>query len=68
MKNVDDVVKQAVKNGAKLLKPVEDMFWGDRHGVIEGLHGHKWTVATHVEDITPAKMKNCVAEFLEKLA
>lgn len=66
IKDVDDVVKRAVKNGAKLLKPVEDMFWGDRCGSIIDPYGHKWTVSTHVENVTPAKMKKRIAELFNK--
>lgn len=66
MKDVDLVVKTAVKNGAKLIKPVEDMFYGDRSGAIEDPYGHKWHVATHIEDVSPAKMKKRMAELFNK--
>jgi uncharacterized glyoxalase superfamily protein PhnB len=54
--NVDAFVARAVKAGAKLTMPVEDMFWGDRYGVLEDPFGHKWSVATHTRDVTPAEM------------
>ncbi len=66
MKDVDSIVKIAVKNGAKLIMEVEDMFYGDRCGSIEDPFGHKWTVATHIEDVTPAKMKKRAAEMFNK--
>lgn len=66
IKNVDNVVKAAVKNGAKLLKPVENMFWGDRSGTVEDPFGHKWTVSTCVEHVTPAKLKKRAKEFCGK--
>jgi uncharacterized glyoxalase superfamily protein PhnB len=57
--NVDDVdafVKRAVKAGAAVVMPVADMFWGDRYGVIEDPFGHRWSIATHVRDMTPKEI------------
>ena len=36
---------RAVAAGAKVIMPVEDMFWGDRYGVVEDPFGHQWSVA-----------------------
>jgi PhnB protein len=52
VKNVDATVALAVKQGAKLLRPVEDQFYGDRAGTIEDPAGHVWHVMTHVEDVS----------------
>jgi len=62
VKNVDEVVKKAVKEGAKLLQEVQDKFYGDRSGLIEDPFGHQWGVSTHVENVTPAKMKKRMQE------
>lgn len=51
---VDDAdawARQAAQAGAKVVMPVEEMFWGDRYGVLEDPFGHRWAVATHVRDI-----------------
>ena len=63
VKNVDDTIARALKAGAKLTKPVENMFYGDRAGSIEDSFGHSWHVATHIEDVTPAKLKKRAAEL-----
>jgi PhnB protein len=55
--NVDDVVKRAAAEGAKILKPVEDQFYGDRSGFIQDPFGHLWGVATHVEDVAPHELE-----------
>ena len=55
--NVDDVVKRATEEGAKLLRPVEDQFYGDRSGFIQDPFGHLWGIATHIEDVSPNEMK-----------
>jgi PhnB protein len=57
--SVDDAdawAARAVAAGAKLTMPVQDMFWGDRYGVVEDPFGHKWAVATRIKDLTPAEM------------
>lgn len=55
--DVDSTVKNAVADGAKILKPVEDQFYGDRMGFIQDPFGHRWGVATHVEDVSAEDMK-----------
>ena len=37
--------------------PVADMFWGDRYGQVEDPFGHRWSVATHIRDMTPEQMQ-----------
>jgi len=54
--DVDQVVERAVSAGAKILRPVQDQFYGDRSGFIQDPFGHLWGVATHVEDVSPAEM------------
>lgn len=66
VKDVDAVVNAAVKAGAKLIRNVEDMFYGDRSGGIIDPFGHNWYISTHIEDVTPAKMKKRAAELFNK--
>jgi len=46
--DVDAFVERAVAAGAKIVMPVQDMFWGDRYGQIEDPHGHRWSIVTHM--------------------
>jgi PhnB protein len=55
--DVDRVIRQAVVEGAKILKPVEDQFYGDRSGFIQDPFGHFWSVATHVEDVSSKELE-----------
>lgn len=55
--DVDATVSRAVAAGAKITRPVEDQFYGDRMGGIEDPFGHSWSIATHKEDISPDEMK-----------
>lgn len=57
VEGVDQVFKRAVDAGAKALRPVEDQFYGDRMGTLEDPFGHVWSIATHVEDVSPEEMK-----------
>jgi len=50
--DVDSFVERAVAAGATLVMPVEDAFWGDRYGQVQDPFGHRWSVATHVKDMT----------------
>lgn len=62
--DTDAVIAQAVGAGATIVMPAEDMFWGDRYGVIEDPFGHRWSVATHQRDVTPAEIQDAVAKFV----
>ena len=57
VEDADAVFERAVQAGAKALRPVEDQFYGDRLGEFEDPFGHRWSVATHVEDVTPEEME-----------
>ena len=57
VEDVDAVVQRAVEAGAIVKTDVEDQFWGDRFGTIEDPFGHIWSVATHVEDVSPEEIE-----------
>lgn len=57
VEDVDAVVSRAVAAGAVLQMPVADQFWGDRMGSVADPFGHKWTIATHIEDVSPEVMR-----------
>jgi PhnB protein len=63
VEDVDALVARAVAAGAKLVRPVEDQFYGDRAGGLEDPFGHYWHVATHKEDVSPEEMEKRSAAF-----
>jgi PhnB protein len=65
VERVDEVFKRAVASGAKELQPVKDQFYGDRSGTLQDPFGHKWTVATHVEDIAPDEMRRRAEKLMQ---
>jgi PhnB protein len=63
VEDVDDVFDRAVKAGSTVLRPVEDKFYGDRGGEFEDPFGHRWSIATHKEDVTPEEMQRRMGQM-----
>jgi PhnB protein len=61
VEDVDAVYQQAVSAGAKVERPLQDQFYGDRSATLIDPFGHKWTIATHIEDVTPEEMQKRMA-------
>lgn len=59
--DVDATFARALAHGASVNQAVEDKFYGDRAGTIIDPFGHKWTIATHVEDVSPEELERRVA-------
>ncbi len=54
--NVDEMFARAIAEGATEIHPVQDQFYGDRLGMVQDPFGHLWTIATHVEDVSPEEL------------
>jgi len=57
VEDCDALFHQAVSAGATVERPLADQFYGDRSGTITDPFGHKWTLATHKEDVSPEEME-----------
>ncbi len=57
VENADEVFASAINAGATELRPICDQFYGDRSGSITDPWGHVWSIATHLEDISPVELK-----------
>ena len=67
VEDVDSVFNKAIEAGAKETMPLENTFWGDRYGKLEDPFGHSWSLATHIEDLTPEQiMENAAKVFGQK--
>ena len=53
VRDVDAVFDRAVAAGATVLMKVADQFWGDRYGIISDPFGHRWSIASRIEDLSP---------------
>ena len=64
--DVDAIAQQAVAAGAKLTQPLKDQFYGDRSGTLEDPFGHRWFIATHIEDVPPDEMERRAAAAMQQ--
>jgi PhnB protein len=62
----DGVVERAVARGAKVLMPVQDMFWGARYGQILDPFGHNWGINQQLQEQTEAETEKAAEEFFTK--
>jgi len=65
VENVDAMYKQAVAAGAKEERPVQNQFYGDRSGSLIDPFGHKWHLATHVEDVSPEELQRRMQQMMK---
>jgi uncharacterized glyoxalase superfamily protein PhnB len=62
--NIDKAFARALAAGATAEMPPTDMFWGDRYAKLSDPFGHKWSMATHIEDVSPKEMARRGAEAM----
>jgi PhnB protein len=68
VEDVDTSFQRAVDAGATVTMPLDDMFWGDRFGTVTDPYGHTWSLATHVEDVSPEEMAKRSEEAMAAMA
>ena len=61
VEDVDAQTARAVEGGARVVRPIQDQFYGDRSGTIIDPFGHQWTLATHQEDVAPEEIQKRMA-------
>lgn len=64
VEDVDEVFQKAIDAGAKTIQELTNQFYGDRSGQFEDPWGHRWSVAQHVEDVSPEEMQRRAAEAM----
>lgn len=68
VENVDALYNQAVAAGASATMPLMDAFWGDRYGQLTDPFGHRWSLATHIEDLSPQEIEQRGAAAMAQMA
>jgi PhnB protein len=68
VKDVDPIFNQAISEGATVLKPVQDQFYGDRSGYLRDPFGHLWSIATHKKDLSPDELRKAGEAFFEEMS
>jgi PhnB protein len=66
--SADKTMAKALAAGAKVIMPLSDMFWGDRFGRFVDPQGNFWSIATHVEDVSPKEMQKRSAAEAARMA
>lgn len=64
--DVDATVRQALASGGKMVRPVEDQFYGERVGQVADPFGYTWIIATHKEDVSVEEMQRGLNQWNEK--
>ncbi len=67
VEDADAAFDRAVKAGAQVEMPVMEQFWGDRYGRLQDPFGHKWSIATHVKDLSMDEMKRAMDEAMAQM-
>jgi PhnB protein len=68
VEDVDKSFQRATDAGVQVVMPVSDMFWGDRFGSFMDPFGHSWSMATHVEDLSPQEIEERAKAFHAQMA
>ena len=63
--DVDKLWQRAVDAGAEVFHPLQDAFWGERHGQIVDPFGHRWGLAQKIEDVAPEEVARRAAALFE---
>jgi PhnB protein len=66
VEDVDDLFDRAVAAGASVIMPVADQFWGDRYGMLSDPFGHRWSIASRIEDLSPRALQKRAADWARK--
>ncbi len=64
--DADAVVARAVAGGARIVMPVQDMFWGARYGQIIDPFGHAWGINQQLKKQTSEETQTKADEFFAK--
>jgi PhnB protein len=61
--DVDDIYQRTVDAGATVVMPLQDCFWGDRYAIVVDPFGHRWSMATRIEDLSPRQVQKRATEW-----
>jgi PhnB protein len=64
VEDVDRCYARALEKGAEGRREPENKFYGDRGAEFEDPFGHRWSIATHVEDVPAEEMEKRAAEAM----
>jgi PhnB protein len=65
VEDVDTIWSQALAAGARIKRPLDNQFYGDRNGALEDPFGHTWNLSSHVEDVSMEELDRRVAAMMK---
>jgi PhnB protein len=63
----DAVWQRATAAGCKVEMPLDNMFWGDRYGVVTDGWGNRWAISSHKEDVPASEMPKRMEEAMKTI-
>jgi PhnB protein len=63
VEDVDGVWQRALDAGAEVFHPLQDSFWGERHGQVIDPFGHRWGLAQHLRDVSREELVRAAYEM-----
>ena len=66
--DADAIFNRATAAGATVIMPLENQFWGDRYGQVEDPYGHRWSIASHLEDLTEEELQKRGQQAMAEMA
>ncbi len=63
VEDVDGVWQRALDAGAEVFHPLQDSFWGERHGQVIDPFGHRWGLAQHLRDVSREELVRAAQEM-----
>lgn len=67
VENANEIFNQAQEAGAKIIKPLNNEIFGDRHGIVQDPFGYRWAIATHVEDVSSSELEHRIAQYSKNI-
>lgn len=65
--DIDAAIARAVENGASLVMPADDMFYGDRFGIIRDPFNHIWSLSTRIKNVSPDEMQDYLSKNMMQM-
>jgi len=66
--DVDAAIEKAHTAGCTVIMPAADMFWGDRYGVVQDPYGHRWSIASHIRDLSTEEIAKGAQQMMAQAA
>jgi len=63
--DADAIFNRATEAGCNVIMPLQEMFWGDKYGLLKDPYGHQWSVATTIREVSPEELQQAIQSMGE---